>query len=214
MNKIKCYLLFAFSLPAIFSVSVLAQSSEEKKVLERSSVTNVASTQTVDARQSGLWTVGIDGTRNTVNVQNSAAAPLSVSVIDPNGSQPFQMRVPINVFAGGPSSSTETVIPIPTGKRLVIENVSADAEIPAGEKIVLSVVTRLDASTPSNSVSNFIVLSEQGVFGDKSIFAANHKTLEFAAVQLSVIARPTFLSGTGFATVNLSGHRENVPAVA
>jgi hypothetical protein len=214
MTNIKCNLFVTLSLLAIAAASVSAQTKEAKNVLEKSPVTSVANTQTVDARQSGAWTVGIDPARSVVIVQNSAADPLSVSVVDPNGRQPFQMRVPIDVFAGGPSSSTETLIPIPVGKRFVIENVSAEAEIPAGEKIVLFIQTRLDASSPNNSTPHFIALSDQGVFGTKSIFAANHKTLEFAVIQLSVTARPTFSSGTGSATVTLSGYLENLPSAA
>ena len=213
MNRVKSQLFVSLSLIALFSASGLAQSSAENKDKEKSPVTSVATTQTVDARQSGAWTVGIDPAKNTVNVQNSAAGPLSVTLVDPNGRQPFHMRVGLNVFAGGPSSNIDTVIPIATGKRFVIENISAESEIPAGEKIQLFVVTRLDAANPGNSVANWIALSDQGVFGDRSIFAANHKTLVFAAVQLDVVARPTFVSGTGVATVTLSGYLENLPTV-
>jgi hypothetical protein len=207
MKTIKFYLLLTLLFTVSVSTPVFAQTSADKKA----PTTNVANTQTVDARQSGSWTVGIDPARSTVNVQTSVMDPLSVSVVDPYGRQPFQMRVPIDVFAGGPSSSTETLIPIPVGKRFVIENVSAEAEIPAGEKIVLFIQTRLDASSPNNSTPHFIALSDQGVFGTKSVFAANHTTLEFAVIQLTVTARPTFSSGTGSATVTLSGYLENLP---
>jgi hypothetical protein len=58
----------------------------------------------------------------------------------------------------------------------------------------------------------YIDLHSQGAFADKTVFTANHKTLAYAAYQLPVRVRPTWLSGTGYATVTFSGYLENLPA--
>ena len=93
---------------------------------------NVLNTPTVNAQQSGLWTVGISGTpavgldasNNTVRfdadnntVKVDSAAPVSVREADNPARQPVAGSCVINNNQGFPC----TVANVPPGKRLVIE---------------------------------------------------------------------------------------------
>jgi Domain of unknown function (DUF4214) len=80
-------------------------------------------TGTVQAQQSGPWTVGISGTP-TVNVASSVGSPIFVRDVN-NGVQPFQIMV--DQIYSGPKS-----FQVPKDKRLVIEDVSAEAESISG----------------------------------------------------------------------------------
>lgn len=134
-----------------------------------------APSQTIDARQSGEWNVGIDPVKNVVRLQNSSSDPLPVTVVYTSGRRPYHVSAGISVFAGGPSSGTEVHLQIPTGKRFVIEDVSARTEIPQGESIELSFLTRLEPTSNSISVYHFVPLTAQGVFADTTVFAASYK---------------------------------------
>jgi hypothetical protein len=198
----------AFLLFLVFSSACLGfgQTRNSKDVAP------TAPSQTVDARQSGEWNVGIDPAKNVVRLQNSSADPLPVTMANTTGRQPFQIQAGMQVFAGGPSSGTEQYLVIPDGKRFVIENITANCEIPNGESITLMFLSRLDTTPNGGAMYQYIDLHSQGVFADKLVLTANHKTLAYAAYRLAVRARPTWLSGTGYATVTFSGYLENLPA--
>jgi hypothetical protein len=93
---------------------------------------NVVNTPTVNAQQSGPWTVGISGTpvvgldaaNNTVRfdadnntVKVDSATPVSVREVDNPARQPIAGSCVINNNQGFPC----TVANVPAGKRLVIE---------------------------------------------------------------------------------------------
>jgi hypothetical protein len=175
-----------------------------------SAPTASGNTQTVDARQSGTWSVGIDPTKNVVAVQNSASGPLSVIVANTTGRVPFQIRGGFEVFAGGPSSGTEQYLVIPDGKRFVIENITVRAEIPNGESLELSFLSRIDTTPNGGAMYQYIPMSSQGVFVDKNVLMGSHKTLAYSAYRLAVRARPTWSTGTGYADFTFSGYLENL----
>ena len=93
---------------------------------------NVANTPTVNAKQSGAWNVGIAGTP-TVEVGNEAGNPVLTRDVDRPTAQPFQFEAVVTIedgFQGGNAG-----IPVPSGKLLVIENVSAFGLAPASQRI-------------------------------------------------------------------------------
>ena len=88
-------------------------------------------TGTVASTQSGTWNVGAtqSGTWN-VGINNPASNPVPVSDVNAVVREPFQARVLGNftdeLFG---SQMDATVVTVPTGKRLVIEHVSAGLNI-------------------------------------------------------------------------------------
>lgn len=117
-------------------------------------------------------------------------------------------------------------LPIPAGKRLVIENISAIARSPEGLRMEINFFTYLDNNGDGTGdiadiTFHRIALTDQGTFGGTAISSANHKVLVFADeligtshFQVGVQAR---LNGTttGFAQaqVTFAGYLEDLPAV-
>ena len=84
---------------------------------------NVINQPSVNAIQSGAWNVGISGTP-TVNVNNSAGAPMYVRDVDGPDAQPFQaVRLDGRNEGGcGANFCTHNLVTVPDGKRLIITN--------------------------------------------------------------------------------------------
>lgn len=180
--------------------------------------------QTVNAQQSGAWTVGIDPTKNSVNVTNTTSDPLSVKLVgNAPTRKPFQFRT-IIVPAG--TDTTTVYAPIPAGKRMIIENISAVARTPEGVKMELRFQTSFDngdgAGNSLDITLHRIALSDQGSFAGELVAAANHKVLVFADevingehFQIAVQARLAFnvSPGSAQAQITFSGWVEDLPAM-
>jgi hypothetical protein len=68
-----------------------AGDAKDKPVTQAAASSNP---QTVNAQQSGAWTVGLDPTRNTVQLPNTPSDPLPVKVVGSNPARtPFQKRI-------------------------------------------------------------------------------------------------------------------------
>jgi hypothetical protein len=144
MKKLKHYL--AASIGLILFVSVIALSlpqtghstvaaDKDVRVINDTSEpvpVAVQGTPTVNAKQSGAWSVGINGTP-TVEVGNAAADPVFVRDVDRPTAQPFQYEAEVTLTPG--QGGQNTVIPVPVGKLLVIENVSAWGTAPVDQRI-------------------------------------------------------------------------------
>lgn len=115
--------------------------------------------------------VGIDPAKNTVKVENTK--------------KPFQARISVGPTGTGNSSA---FLPIPAGKRLVIENVSVVGRVPEGLKIEVNFYTYMDndgdGAGTEDIVFHRIPMTEQGVFDGISISAFNQKMLVFADSQI------------------------------
>lgn len=164
-----------------FTGGSIAQGIDSKKV--EINAAPLATVQTVDARQSGAWTVGLDQTKNTVQLANTTANPLPVKVIGSGSARkPFQARVFVSPLSTGFNAG---FLPIPAGKRLVIENVSAVGRYPEGFKMELNFFCYIDSNGDgvadiSDIVFHRIPMIEQGVFQGTMISAGNFKVLAFA----------------------------------
>jgi hypothetical protein len=126
--------------------------------------------------------VGIDPAKNTVQLPNNAANPLSVKIENTAVRKPFQKRISVaplgNGFSGAP-------LQIPAGKRLVIENVSVVGRVPDGMKLEVNFFTYMDndgngVNDPEDLTFHRIPMTEQGVFDGTAISAFNQKMLVFA----------------------------------
>ena len=179
-------------------------------------------TQTVNAQQSGAWTVGLDPAKNTVQLSNSQSDPLAVKVIGSGSARkPFQTRILLTPTSDG---FTTGFVPIPAGKRLVIENVSAIARSPEGLRMEINYFTYYDNDGDgvggiADITFHRFALTDQGTFQGTTIASANHKVLVFADeligtahFQIGVQARLTGTT-TSFAQgqVTLSGYLEDLP---
>jgi hypothetical protein len=87
-------------------------------------------------------TVGVDPSRNVVRLPNTETDPLAVRLVGEPGRRPFQMGVNVEITPRASSDSAR--LPIPTGKRFVIEDVSAITFQPAVLGVWLSFTTSLD----------------------------------------------------------------------
>jgi|GEM_PF-3410723 len=180
MNKLKQFLTLRAVLSMMFvmafAVTAFAQKTEDPKRTDA----NLANPQTVNATQSGAWTVGIDPSKNTVQLPNTPTNPLSVKV--ENTKKAFQARVFVTPAGTGFSSGT---LPIPAGKRLVIEHVSVIARVPEGLKLEVNFFTYMDNDGDGvggieDITFHRIPLTEQGVFDGTVISVFNQKMLVFA----------------------------------
>ena len=178
--------------------------------------------QAVDARQSGVWDVGIDQARNAVQVANTAANPVAVKVIG-SGSARKAFQARIIVAPTGTGNSTQSLL-IPAGKRLVIENVSVITRCPEGLRMEVNFSSYIDNNGDgvgdiSDITFHRLSLVDQGVFDGTAIATANHKVLVFADEQIGtghhVVGVTARLSGTptGFtqAQFTFSGYLEDLP---
>ena len=198
MNRITKPLLLLAAIASLTAAAFGQKQSQESK--EALAPTASANTQIV----------GIDPTKNVGMVQNSTSGPLSVAVANTTGRAPFQIRGGFEVFAGGPSSGTEQYLVIPDGKRFVIENITVRAEIPNGESLELSFLSRIDTTPTGNAMYQYIPMNSQGVFVDKNVLMGSHKTLAYSAYRLQIRARPTWSVGVGYADFTFSGYLENL----
>lgn len=208
MNKFFNYLV-AFAMPSILMVVIL---------------NSPAFGQAEKADKSKI--VGIDPQNNIVRLPNTPENPLSVKVENTPVRKPFQTRIIVTPAGIGNSSA---LLPIPAGKRLVIEHVSAIARCPAGLKMEINFSSYFD--NDGNGVGGVeditfhrIALIDQGVFGDTFIATASQKMLVFAderigtasygvSVQARLSAMPPAGSGTIQAQLTFTGYLEDLPAV-
>jgi len=137
----------------------------------------------------------------------------------------FQARIIVTPLGDGFQTQ---FLPIPAGKRLVIENVSAIARCPEGLRMEVNFFSYIDnngdgVGDVADITFHRIALSDQGTFGGTAIFSANHKVLVFADEQIGtshfqvgVQARlngPAPTTGLVQAQVTFSGYLEDLPTV-
>jgi hypothetical protein len=210
-----------FTLVLLLHTSLSAQTDAKKET--STSVSPTVNTQTVNAQQSGSWTVGIDQTKNTVQLSNSQSNPLPVKLVDSGSSRKlFQTKLTAVIPAGGNVSSA--FLQIPAGKRLVIENVSAVARSKPGSRMSIQLLSYFDDGDGVGDYLNDLTfhrmaLTDQGIFNGAATSTANHKTLIFADELIGIthfsvvievrIDAPSTESASG--QVTLSGYVEDLP---
>jgi hypothetical protein len=137
--------------------------------------------------------------------------------------KPFQARIIVNTQSNG----FQTVfMPIPAGKRLVIENISAIARTAPGQRVEMHYFTYMDNDGDGvggleDITFHRITLSDQGTFGDMAIASANYKVLVFADeligtthYQVGFEARLNEYAATpAHAQITFSGYLEDLPTI-
>ena len=220
-NRYKSVLIFPVLILSFASVA-FGQAGASKDV----SVVNTPNVNVVNTP-----TVGIDPAKNTVRVVNTQSDPLPVTVVGRAVRRPFQARVNLSISPGGNSSIV--TLPIPAGKRLVIEDVSALTFQPQGQGLLISFLTAVDDSVVSNDPGtgdnggfegHDLVLVSQGMFNGLERSTAHEKMLVFADESVKTpsstlsgigvnvhLSRGTF-DGSAGARVTFSGYVEDLPA--
>ena len=210
MNNLKKYITFPIGLSIImvasFTGSALGQSGASKDADSMTTINSV-NTPVVEARQSSALSIGL----STANTKDEPAR------------KPFQMRAAINVPIGG--SVASGFLPIPAGKRLVIENVSAVGRCPEGLRMELKYWTYFDdgdgVGDPLNDITfHRIALTDQGTIVGSAVSTANHKVLVFADELIGTshfqIGIQVNLSGSATSVaqgqITFSGYMEDLPA--
>jgi hypothetical protein len=209
MNYLKKYIALPIGLSIIvvvsFAGSALGQSGGSRDA-DGTTTINSANTSAVEPTQSGSLSIGINAANR-----------------DEPTRKPFQTRAAINIPVGGNVASG--FLPIPAGKRLVIENVSAVARCPEGLRMEIKYFTYFDNGDgvgDSNDITfHRFALTDQGTFQGTAVSTANHNVLVFADELIGTthfqIGVQVNLSGlttqVAQGQITFSGFLEDLPAV-
>jgi len=151
----------------------------------------------------------------TVIVGNTPSTPLPVFDVDNPASQPFQESAQFTM-AGGVSpifSTISDITVVPAGKMLVIEHVTfIGGTGPSGAKMFAGISTSISIVAPEKN--HFLVLTEQGVIFDNTVFTASQPMRLYAGpgttVRGNAFRSPDSL-GEGPGEFSISGHFVDVP---
>ena len=118
--------------------------------------------------------------------QASGPAPVTMAVMKESERRPFQARVIVTPLGNGFQSQ---MLPIPAGKRFIIENVSVITRCPEGLRMEVNFFCYIDNNGDgigdiADITFHRIALTDQGVFDGTAIASANHKILVFADEQI------------------------------
>jgi hypothetical protein len=89
-----------------------------------------------------------------VTVTNRLTNPVAVRDVQNPAFQPFQAEVRM-VLQAGTGSAQGAIPPAPEGKRLVIEHVTVDALVPAGQRVLARIAA-------GDDIAHALVLTSQG----------------------------------------------------
>ncbi len=161
---------------------------------------NVVNTPAVNAQQSGTWNVGINGTptfgvnpfQNTVKIDPTDSLP--VRDVDNPARQPFSFSF-FSHWVGSNIDLSQSFT-VPAGKRLVVEQLSVDAELvpSANQKInarVLTVTPGVCGLTPCNQNSTYYSIPGAAAFSSVSLqeFVASGQMRSYADPETTVTVR-------------------------
>jgi len=212
MNKFRSHLLATAALVTLAVIGSV-MSSRRADAQGGPGVTIVAPlplpvTGTVNASQSGVWNVGLQGTPN-VNVANVPGVLVgnsktnAVWIRDANeAGQPAHANVSFVLNDGISVSSQVHIYLVPAGKVLVLEYASVSCFLPAGQAILAYIITAagllenypMTLSPPSLGPGNFTsVGSSLRLYADPS-------------THVSMVVSRTNSVGFGSCTAVISGH--------
>lgn len=138
----------------------------------------------------------------SVNVISSPAAPV-LTKDAALGQAPFQASA-IAAFESG-TNGAFAAIPVPSGKRLIIENVSALAALNNGTALRYATVVTL-AQGGGSEAEHYLVVTPQGsVPGVADYFTANHALRAYAVGNIVVRVFRTDTLGFGQVNVTVTG---------
>jgi hypothetical protein len=150
-----------------------------------------------------------------VIVQNTPAHPVPTRDNDRASRQPFYTRLEVPAFANPDAGSFSNTSTVPSGKRLIIEYVSASISVDPSQTVLLVSVIAGPVSTPSGA--HVLTTTKQGTSGSQAHFIASAPvrlyvdpgvTVRCEAVRGDVLSiTENSVGGPCF----ISGHFEDVP---
>jgi hypothetical protein len=140
-------------------------------------------------------------------IVNTIENPVLVKDVD-NGQQPWQGTRVVDVLSGS-QASLQTVVTVPTGKRLVIESVSARVVVSTIDSIsTLNFFTR----TGNNNGFHEIQVSRQSDLTGRLVFAGTHAYRAYADADtvVQVQFERSDITNEAIAYITLVGYLVNV----
>jgi hypothetical protein len=119
-----------------------------------------------------------------VRVVNNANHPVPVVVQGTPREQPFQHQAVLNIADG--DNAVDAQIPVPEGKRLVIEFISINGSAPPDHQIYLSVLTHVGPDPGTGNGNHYIQYTKQD-FGSFNHYTANQMVRIYADAPLVVV---------------------------
>jgi hypothetical protein len=188
--------VIALSLPQV-GHSALTPPDKDVRVINTATEAvpvSVQGTPTVKAVQQGPWNVAIAGTP-AVSVSNSEGNPLSIRDVDRPTAQPFQYEVDLTVGPG--FGGQNAFVPVPAGKLLVIEHVSAFGYTPNDQEIdTFAILTHV---APDNTYRFHYLDFEKRSVGTQSTYTVS-ESLRLYADTPGATVRASRLGSTGSVT--------------
>lgn len=154
---------------------------------------------------------------NTPTVAISPSTVLATRSVDEPARSAFQLSRTIMIPPGSPFIETE-MTPIPVGKRLVVELVSIEAELPIGQKLLFAGFDPFLGTPPAPGTQSHVYVPAQftATVGSFDIYAACLKTLFYADASsapigsgftgLQIFASRSESAGSAQVTFTVSGH--------
>jgi hypothetical protein len=164
---------------------------------------SVTNTPTVNLASGG--TVGIDPSRNAVQVSNPESSAVAVRDVD-FGRHPFSQSADFSFPDGAITRSTP--ITTPSGKRLVIEYVSGHFSVPTGQNITK---IALGATLDQQFANHFVARVPLGDSGLGSEFFGASQHMRVYADGLFINVQRSGSAGTAAGTVTVSGYLVDTP---
>ena len=196
-----CRSAFRAGIPVVLAVGLAALAAPSAAVAQPAKDVNVVNTPSVNA-----------------TVTNSAANPVHTQDVDATGRQPVmasssvpfpdgQGSVSASLFLTGP---TFTLLPeVPAGKRLVAQFLSVTIEVPQGQKVFLSVASKLGNA----SMGQPIVLPPPITLAGADTYIASQTILVYVdpegTVDYFVTRAPS--AGAGHVVVTMTGSLVDAP---
>ena len=205
MKKVSHTLLIALVL-LIFTVALGFLTSSPAPAQSSVPVTVVNTTASpVPTAAVGTTLVAIRGTP-TVTVGNSLTSPVQVHNVN-DATTPFEERLVFNIDPG--NQQNHGSFAVPTGKRLVIEHISANTTGPSGQKFIAGLTTEVTGG----GGLNWLVLQFQGTFplgtGPVDVFTLSQSMHVYTESPPIFIVTRTDITGSATADATISGYLVN-----
>jgi hypothetical protein len=161
----------------------------------------------------GVNQAAVDGTgalkvAGEVNVTNSSSSPVATRDVENPARNPFQ-RAFLVTFSPTETQKSDTFT-VPSGKRLVIEQISVDGFVASGQKVRAALL----ANTNSDLATFGVEMVPQGSFpGQGDVFVGNEHLRVYAdpGTTVFVTLRRNDGTGDGRFEVGLSGYLVDAP---
>jgi len=142
----------------------------------------------------------------TVTVGNSVTSPVQVHNVN-DATTPFEGRLVFNIDPG--NQQNHGSFTVPTGKRLVIEHISANTTGPSGQKFIAG----LTSEVTGGGGLTWLVLQFQGTFplstGPVDVFTLSQSMRVYTESPPVFIVTRTDITGSATADATISGYLVN-----